>query len=364
MSKKTSKKDIIENLKSDKLINFYELDEMQKFMPKINDEQVMYTGMPLHQHFLLVGGTGSGKTLSLLNYIAKTSLNAEGTYKHVLMCVKKLEAPNKYLKENLGDKITFYFRVEDFPLVSQFPDLSARNNANYLVIFDDCINDGKNSKMQKKIDEYFTYGRSKGITIAYLTQSFYQTPIFLRKQVSFILLCSIKRKSELKSIITDYDTTGINPETLANMYKYATNGPKPNFLKICTYECEPGKKYSKNFTEYLNPRDFYIPDGMKGDHMDVVDRDCFSPQASPMDDDGGEEPPSSMLYGDGIEEPTEKSTSLVVSSSEPKLKKAPKKAVVSKKQAKEREKSFFDNMDNYRKLIEMRRKKDKTNNYT
>jgi Flp pilus assembly CpaF family ATPase len=55
----------------DKLINFYEIEEMKKFMPKIDDKQVEYTAMPLNQHFLLCGGTGSGKTLGILNYVKK-----------------------------------------------------------------------------------------------------------------------------------------------------------------------------------------------------------------------------------------------------------------------------------------------------
>lgn len=261
MSRKTKKvsetqSKLLEAMNGGTLINFYELEEMKKYLPKIDDKQVEYTGMPLHQHFLLVGGTGSGKTLSFLNYLALTSIG-EGTYKKILMCVKKLEPPNLFLKEKLGDALEFFLTVESFPNVKDFADLGKRNTDSYLVVFDDCINDSKNPKVQKKIDEFFTYGRSKGITIAYLTQSYYGTPIFIRRQVSFVLLCSIKTIKELKMILKDYNIGDINFPTLNNIYQYATSGPKPHFLKICTYECEPNKKFSRNFIEYLNPDDFY-----------------------------------------------------------------------------------------------------------
>ena len=56
----------------DPIINFYELDKIKKYMPKIDDEQVKYTGMPLFKHILICGGTGSGKSNATMNYLRRT----------------------------------------------------------------------------------------------------------------------------------------------------------------------------------------------------------------------------------------------------------------------------------------------------
>jgi hypothetical protein len=244
--------------KREKMINFYELAEMKKFMPQIKDEQKHFTGMPLDQHFILVGGTGSGKTNSLLNYLHRTSQPKKGTFDHVIMCVMKMEGANHFLQEKLGDKLSLFLGLDKFPPVSDFPDLSKTNDSQFLVVFDDCVNE-KNLNNVNKILQYFTYGRSKGITVIYLTQGYYRTPIFIRQQVSFILLCSIKSNRELKSILKDYDISNVTDEQLVAMYEYSQQKDEPTditFLKICTYECPRNKKFSRMFLEYLDPDTF------------------------------------------------------------------------------------------------------------
>jgi DNA polymerase III delta prime subunit len=239
------------------LINFYELDEMKEFMPTINDTQKEHTGMPLSQHFLLCGSTGSGKTNTLLNYLRETSRNG-GVFTKIFMCVQKLEEPNRFLKSKLSDEfLTMVFDVKDVPDVREFPDLSKHNNKQWLIIFDDCITESDKNK-KKKILDFFVFGRSKGCTVVYLSQSYFQTPIFIRKQMSFVLLCSAKAKDR-KRILSDIASGDEEPEVLEKMYEFAKedeNPRTPSFLKICTYECPKDKKYSRNFIEYLDPKDF------------------------------------------------------------------------------------------------------------
>ena len=50
-----------------------------------------------------------------------------------------------------------------------------------------CVND-KDKASYTKVKNYFTYGRKKGITLAYLTQSFFESDGFIRKQMSYLLL--------------------------------------------------------------------------------------------------------------------------------------------------------------------------------
>ncbi len=49
----------------DEVINFYTVDKIKKYLPKINDEQEQYTGMKLFKHILICGGTGRVKVIVL-----------------------------------------------------------------------------------------------------------------------------------------------------------------------------------------------------------------------------------------------------------------------------------------------------------
>jgi hypothetical protein len=246
--------------------NFYEHAKVKKYLPKINDKQVKLTGMPLTQHVLLAGATGANKSNMLLNYIKRSS----GTFTKILMLIKKVEPFNLLLKEILGDTIQFYFKLEDFPDVSQFPDLGGKNNKLYCIVFDDFITES-NKKNLKKIDDYLIYGRSKGCTVIMLSQSYYSTSTLLRKQCSFICLCGIKGKRDLKSILNEYSMGDIDTDALKRMYDYAktpTFKGEPTMLKIETGVCAINKKFSRNFLEYLNPHDFEKGKESKSDSDD------------------------------------------------------------------------------------------------
>ena len=245
--------------KSTSTINFYEVDKVKKYLPKHNDEQKEYTGIPVSDHILIVGKTGSGKSNCLMNLIHETSKPKKGTYKKIILVVKKKEALIKYLEDRLGpDFITIYNSVEDLPLVDSLEDLSEKNDKRYLLVFDDCINEDKKINV-KKILDYFTFARNKGVQVTYLSQSYFQTPIFIRKNVGFTLICGISNKRDLSLIFTDFCTSDVTPEMLNQMYKYCKEpdyeGEMP-FMKLCNYQCPISKKYSKNFLEYLKPEDF------------------------------------------------------------------------------------------------------------
>lgn len=246
-----------------KLVNFYKLKKVQKHMPQFKDEQKQYTGIPLQQHILATGKTGSGKSQALLNYILETSKAPKGTFFKIFLVYKTYEPLYKYLEDEIEkDKFQLCEGIDALPDIKTFADSSETNKKQYLIIFDDCVND-KDTKSLKKIQPYYTFGRKKGITNFFLTQSFFQTDIFIRKQTSWLLLCGISGNQDLKSILRNYAIGDINVETMMKMYEYAKTKEDDDdvtFLKLCCYECPATKKFSKNWLEYLNPKEFYVSD--------------------------------------------------------------------------------------------------------
>lgn len=180
---------------ADHNVNFYTLDELQKYLPKVNDKVIKEkTGIGLTQHMLICGATNSGKSNTLMNFITRTS-EGNGTFFHIIMVVKKMEAFNHYLQDKLGKGITIITDVSQCPKVNDFEDLSKKNNKYYLMIFDDCVNE--KGRISSVFEDYFTFGRAKGIHCIFLTQSYFQTNIFIRKQCSWLLICGIRSNGDL-----------------------------------------------------------------------------------------------------------------------------------------------------------------------
>ena len=74
-----------------------------------------------------------------------------------------------------------------------------QNKAN-LVVFDDCITDAN----QQKIIDFFIRGRKKNATVIYLTQSYYATPITIRRSCDIFVFTRLHKKDR-KRILTEID---------------------------------------------------------------------------------------------------------------------------------------------------------------
>jgi hypothetical protein len=233
-------------------INFYENDTVKKKNPQRDDHQLEYTGIKLRSRNLLCGASGSGKTNALMNYIFLSSKPRRGTFKHVFLCYKTDEPLYAVLQDQLKDKITVFKDLSSVPSVESFPD---QPDHEILFVFDDIVNE-KDKKNLKKLENYYAFSRKKGITTFFLTQSYYQTHKFLRDNTDNIILLSIKSNNDLKRIISEFATKDISGEQMVNMFEYAT-AEQLNFLKITpSYNVPINKKFSKNWLNYLNPKDF------------------------------------------------------------------------------------------------------------
>jgi hypothetical protein len=244
----------------DKNINFYTIDKMKKYLSKVKDEVIKENcGIGLTQHMLICGATNSGKSNTLLNFIERTS-RGKGTFAHVYMVVKKMEAFNRFLQEELANGLTIIDDLSKIPKVSEFQDLSDKNDKYYLFIFDDCVND--RGKVSQVFEDYFTFGRAKGIHCVFLTQSYFQTNIYIRKQCSWLIICGIRSNGDLERILNDHSFGTVSKEQMISMYNYCkkpyNKGDKNeiNFMKVCTFQCPKDKKISKNWLDYLSAKNF------------------------------------------------------------------------------------------------------------
>lgn len=250
---------IKQQLLGGKLVNFYELPIMKDYMSQIDDKEYhQYTGMNLGDHVIFAGKTKSGKSLAFLNYLyICQNLLKTPFFDKIYILAKKKEALTNMIKDNLGKEyLEIFYNINDFPSVDSFEDASKTNKKKYLVVIDDYVND---KKAVEKIQQYFTYGRNKNIVLLFLTQSWFQTDIFIRKQCAYCCLCGISGENDLKRILADFKSKNVDMDTLEAMYKYCKNSVEkgqPSFLKVYTQNCSENERFTMNFTIPLIPSEF------------------------------------------------------------------------------------------------------------
>ena len=222
-----------------KLVNFYTLKEVKDLKEQSYNPHFNETDIEIPSRTAIIGASGSGKTISLLNYILITP----NTFGHITIVTKQNEALYEFLDKKLkGKNITIYYDLDKLPEPRDFPNKELQN----LLIFDDQVV----TKNQSKIINYFIYGRKvgAGITIFYLTQSYYSVPKTIRAQLSYIFLIKINQKRDLNLILLDSGDM-LGKDQLKKLYDDATK-EKFNFLKINLNTSDLNKKFSKNFIEF------------------------------------------------------------------------------------------------------------------
>jgi hypothetical protein len=213
-------------------------------MTKYHNPKFADTQIQIPARIGVVGPSSAGKSVWLLNYIAKSS----DTFGHIVVLYKQSENLYEFLRDKIGSKnITFYTKLTDLPAPN---DLNL-GNKQILLIFDDQVAE----KNQQKIEEYYIRGRKigGGITMCYLSQNFYGIPTLIRRQFNYVIILKLSGQKDMKQIITNY-SLGLEPEEIVKLYKDATK-EKFNFLKISTEERNDNKIFSHNFTGFYKIND-------------------------------------------------------------------------------------------------------------
>lgn len=219
-----------------KLQNFYTLTKhLNKDYHNPNYKRHM---MQLPFRLLICGGSGAGKTNTLMNLIKRMS----GTFNTIVICCKSKEEPlYQYLEEKAGDSVQFYEGINNIPSVDQFADCGQT-----LVVFDDLVLD----KNQGPIEQFFIRGRKvgDGISCAYLSQSYFKTPKTIRLQCNYMMLKKLSSTRDLNMILNDF-ALGVDKKALGKLYKAAT-ADMLSFLMIDVNNED--MKFRKGFVDVLS----------------------------------------------------------------------------------------------------------------
>jgi len=224
----------------------------EKFIKKYHNPH--YEDHQLNHPFrmVIVGASGAGKTQLVCHILSKM----KNTFSNVYVYTKNKDEPiYQWLESKLASS---HLRIEEgidnLPSLQKNKDnkvVGFEKNEQSLIVFDDlCL-----MKDQSKIEEYFIRGRkiAGGLSIMYLTQSYFKVPKTIRINCTYIILKKLASTRDLNLILSDYNL-GVNRDTLLNIYKYCTK-IKEDFL-LLDLDAVPEERFRHNLLEVLNIDDF------------------------------------------------------------------------------------------------------------
>lgn len=231
----------------------YKFEDVYKCIPDCKNLEYDYKDseiikMPLRNHYLLLGATGSKKTSWIINFIKHVK-----AFSRIWVFAKDINEPlytylrsvmMKYCEKKKDD--TLFFMSDN---INEFPDFNLKKwknvfknrSSNQLIIVDDLI-----AERQVNLIRAFLYGRKIGITLCYISQSKASVPKLIRRNASVIVI-----KKQL--LETDYFE-------IYKEYKHLIHMSFDNFMVLCSYiESNPddaivldGKTSDKDYQLRIN----------------------------------------------------------------------------------------------------------------
>ena len=222
--------------------NFYKKSGMSKYLIKQDNPNLhLHNLSVLPFRMVVVAPSGSGKTNFILNMLQKFSAG-KGTFNTITIITKNKQEPlYEWLEDKTKKTVKILEGIENIPKLDSF-----NKEDQHIVIFDDLVLE----KDQKKMNEFYIRGRKKGVSVCYLSQSFFKVPKVIRTNCNYFVILKLSGKRDLNLILSEFEL-GVSKQELINMYEYATKD-KFNVLLI-DVEAPKETKFRKNFLEYIQP---------------------------------------------------------------------------------------------------------------
>ena len=208
--------------------------------------------IPDHPYrILIIGGPGSGKTNALLNLInnqpdiGEIYLYAKDPYeaKHQYLISKRKQVgldhfqdPSAFM-EYSNDMQYVYKNIENY---------NPGKKRKILVVFDDIIVDMINDKkLNPVVTELFIRGRKLGISIVFITPSYFKVPKDVRLNSTHFFIVKIPNKRELQQNALNH-SSDIDFKNFMKIYKKCTAEPYSFLVNDTTVSSDDLLRFRKN----------------------------------------------------------------------------------------------------------------------
>ena len=208
-----------------------------KYLTKSHNPNFKIHGLNLPFRMLIIGGSGSGKTQTLMNIIH----NMNDTFNEIYVITKNKQEPiYEYLEDKLGDKgVSVVEGIENAPNLDK--DINKKDQT--LIVMDDLVLESN----QKPLEEYFIRARKQNCSLIYISQSYYAVPKMIRKNLNYLVIKQLSSLQDLFRIMREY-SLGDNKAQIKKIYENATSDNKQDFLLV-DLDSTPENRFRKNFND-------------------------------------------------------------------------------------------------------------------
>ena len=208
--------------------------------------------IPDHPYrILIIGGSGSGKTNTLLNLINnqpdidKIYLYAKDPYEDKYQfLIKKRE--NIGLKHFNDPKAFIEYSNDMHDVYKNIDHYNPDKENKILIVFDHMIVDMiNNKKLNSIVTELFIRGRKINISLVFITQKYFKVPRDARLNTTHFFIIKNPNKKELQQIAISH-SSDIDFKNFVSIYKKYTDRPFSFLVNDTTLASNDPLRFRKN----------------------------------------------------------------------------------------------------------------------
>ena len=190
----------------------------------------------------LIGGSGSGKTNAILNWLSKCP---DKFYQIIIFNANSADEPLYNLLKEKIPEIETYSDINELPDLKSFEEDKKHEK---LLIVDDFIN--LPSKSMKKILDYLIAGRKSGFTVMCQAQNYTSIPKVILRNIHYFIVFRLNDNISINNIIRNHNMENIDKEAFKKMYLDATSEPLNFFMLDLRGKKET--RFRKNFLNFYS----------------------------------------------------------------------------------------------------------------
>ena len=225
------KKDVINK---NGMVDFYK-SMPKKFLLQSHNPNFKDHKLNLPFRMLIIGGSGAGKTQTLMNLIRVMN----GTFNNIHIITKNKDEPlYNYLESKVDTGLSITEGIDSAPNLDEFD-----KKEQSLIVMDDLVLE----KNQKQLEQYFIRARKLNCSLVYLSQSYFAVPKMIRMNLNYLIIKRLNTLQDLFRMLREY-TLGVSKEALVDLYQHSIQDNKQDFLLV-DLDSEPKDRFRFNFLD-------------------------------------------------------------------------------------------------------------------